>query len=89
MQIRQNRPIDKFMRFHFMCSSALCIVTYGVIKIYAVYTNICDLHLTRIHVICIINLTQKFVALRYHTYFERDYIFLCTSSIMYLTVHRF
>ena len=31
MRICQNRPLDKFMR-----SSTSCIVTYGVIKIYAV-----------------------------------------------------
>ena len=36
MQICQNRPLDKFMRFLFMHSSAFCIATYGVIKIYAV-----------------------------------------------------
>ena len=51
----QNEPLDKFMQFLFMCSSTLCIATYGAIKI-------CDLCLTRIiH----INLTQKFVALGY------------------------
>ena len=31
-----NGPLDKFMRFLFVHSSTLCIVTYGVIKIYAV-----------------------------------------------------
>ena len=33
-------PLDKFMRFLFMRSSALhvCIVTYGMIKIYATCT---------------------------------------------------
>ena len=36
MQICQNGPLDKFMRFLFMYSSALCIVTYGAIKIYVV-----------------------------------------------------
>ena len=41
MQMCQNGPLDKFMRFLFMRflfmhSSALCIVTYGAIKIYAV-----------------------------------------------------
>ena len=36
MRIRQNGPLDKFMRFLFMRSSTLCIVTYGAIKIYAV-----------------------------------------------------
>ena len=36
MQICQNGPLDKFMRFLFMRSSTLCIVTYGAIKIYAV-----------------------------------------------------
>ena len=35
MQICQNGPIDKFMQFLFMHSSALCIVTYGAIEIYA------------------------------------------------------
>ena len=34
MRICKNGPLDKFMRFLFMPSSALCIVTYGVIKIY-------------------------------------------------------
>ena len=32
MRICQNGPLDKFMRFLFMRSSALCIVMYGVIK---------------------------------------------------------
>ena len=32
----KNGPLDKFMRFLFMHSSALCIVTYGAIKNYAV-----------------------------------------------------
>ena len=38
MRICQNGPLDKFMRFLFMHSSALSIVTvtYGAIKIYAV-----------------------------------------------------
>ena len=36
MQIHQNGPLDKFMQFLFMCSSTLCIVMYGAIKIYAV-----------------------------------------------------
>ena len=36
MQICQNGPLDKFMRLLFMRSSALCIVMYGTIKIYAV-----------------------------------------------------
>ena len=31
-----NWPFDKFIRFLFVHSSALCIVMYGVIKIYAV-----------------------------------------------------
>ena len=60
MRICQNRPLDKFMRFLFMRYSALYIVMYGAIKICG--TNLCDLHLTRIiH----INLMQKFVPLRY------------------------
>ena len=36
MRICQNWPLDKFMRFLYMRSSVLCIVTYGAIKIYAV-----------------------------------------------------
>ena len=36
MRICQNGPLDKSMRFLFMCSSALCIATYSAIKIYAV-----------------------------------------------------
>ena len=36
MQICQNGPIDKFMRFLFMRSSALCMVEYGMIIIYVV-----------------------------------------------------
>ena len=36
MRICQNGPFDKFMRFLFMRSSALRIVMYGAIKIYAV-----------------------------------------------------
>ena len=32
----KNGPLDKFMRFLFMRSSVLCIVTYGVIKIYVI-----------------------------------------------------
>ena len=32
MQICQNGPRDKFKQFLFMCSSALCIVMYGVKK---------------------------------------------------------
>ena len=36
MRIRQNGPLDKFMRFLFMRSSIQCIVTYGAIKIYVV-----------------------------------------------------
>ena len=36
MRISQNRPLVKLMQILFMQSSALCIVTYGVIKIYAV-----------------------------------------------------
>ena len=43
IRICQNGPLDKFMRFLFMCSSALCIVMYmhGVIKIY-VGMDLCD-----------------------------------------------
>ena len=33
MRICQNGPLDKFMHFLFMCSSVLCIETYGTIKI--------------------------------------------------------
>ena len=47
MRIHQNRPLDKFMRFLFMLSSALCIVTYGTIKNLC-GTNLCDQRLTRI-----------------------------------------
>ena len=36
MRICQNGPLDKFMCFLFMGSSVLCIVTNGMIKIYAV-----------------------------------------------------
>ena len=36
IRIRQNGPLEKFMRFLFMRSSVQCIVTYGPIKIYAV-----------------------------------------------------
>ena len=36
MQIHQNGPLKKFMRFLFMCFSTSCIVMYGAIKIYAV-----------------------------------------------------
>ena len=32
MRICQNWPLDKFMGFLFMRSSALCIVMYGMIK---------------------------------------------------------
>ena len=38
MQICQNGPLDKFMQFLFMHSSALCIIMYGTIKIYATCT---------------------------------------------------
>ena len=31
MRVCQNGPLDKFMQFLFMRSSALCIVTYGTI----------------------------------------------------------
>ena len=47
MQICQNGPLDKFMRFLLTRSSALCTVMCGAIKIYAVH----DQRLTRI--ICI------------------------------------
>ena len=30
------KPLDKFMQFLFMGFSALCIITYGMIKIYAI-----------------------------------------------------
>ena len=40
MRIRQNGPLDKFMQFLFVRSSALCIVTYGAIKIYAVQIDV-------------------------------------------------
>ena len=33
LQTCQNGPLDKFMPFLFMCSSALGIVMYGAIKI--------------------------------------------------------
>ena len=36
VRVRQSRPLDKFMQFLFMRSSALSIVAYGTIKIYAV-----------------------------------------------------
>ena len=36
MQIRQNWPLDKFMRFLFMHSSVQRIAMYGTVKIYAV-----------------------------------------------------
>ena len=44
MQIRQNGPLDKFMR-----SSVLCIIKYGVIKI-MMYKKfyLCDQRLTHI-----------------------------------------
>ena len=38
------RPLDNFMR-----SSSLYIETYGAIKIYVVYTNLCDRCLTCIN----------------------------------------
>ena len=47
MRIRQNRPLDKFMRFLFMNSNIQCIVTYTRDK-YLCSTNLCDRHLTRI-----------------------------------------
>ena len=34
MQIHQKDPLDKFVPFLFMHSSALCILAYGAIKIY-------------------------------------------------------
>ena len=46
MQIRQNRPSKKFMRFLFMCFTVLCIVMYGMIKICG--TNLWEQYLTRI-----------------------------------------
>ena len=36
MQICQNGPLDKYIRFLFMRSSTSCRVTYGTIKIYVV-----------------------------------------------------
>ena len=36
MRICQNGPLDNFMQFVFVRSSASCIVMYGAIKIYAV-----------------------------------------------------
>ena len=36
MRICQNGPFDKFMQFLFMRSIALCTITYGAIKIFAV-----------------------------------------------------
>ena len=36
MLICWNRPLDKFMQFSFVRSSTLCIVMYGMIKIYVV-----------------------------------------------------
>ena len=36
MRIRQNGPLDKFMRFLFMRSGVQCIVMYGAIKVYVV-----------------------------------------------------
>ena len=36
MRICQDGPLDKFMRILFMRSSTLCVVMYGVIKIYGV-----------------------------------------------------
>ena len=57
-KFKQIGPLDKFMRFLFMRSSALCIVTYVAIKIYVVQ-NLCDQRLTHI------NLMQKFVPLGY------------------------
>ena len=36
MRICQNGLLDKFVQVLFMHSSILCIVTYGMIKIYAV-----------------------------------------------------
>ena len=61
MRICQNRPPDKFMQFLFLLCSVLCIVIYGAINLYS--TNLCDRRLTRI--ICIKNVTHKFVALWY------------------------
>ena len=63
MQICQNRPLDEFMQYSFMCSSALCIVTWHNKSLCS--TNLCDLCLT--HIIRInINLVLKLVALRYY-----------------------
>ena len=36
MQIRQNGPLDKFMRFLCMCSRVQCIIMHDAIKIYVV-----------------------------------------------------
>ena len=36
MRICHNWPVDKFIQFLFVRSSALCIVMYGMIKINAV-----------------------------------------------------
>ena len=57
------------MRFLFMHSSILCIVAYATKKIYA-YTSLCDLYLT--HIIHIVNLAHKFVALRYNRVLRDD-----------------
>ena len=48
MQICQNGPLDKLMQFLFtcMCSSALCIVTWGDKTLCG--TILCDLRLIRI-----------------------------------------
>ena len=47
MRICQNGPLDKFFIYAFL-ASALCIVMYGAIKIYAV-----QIYATRAHIICI------------------------------------
>ena len=60
----KNGPLGKFMRFLFMHSSALCIVTYGAIKKLC-GTNLCDLHLTCI--ICINKSHAEICRLRYYS----------------------
>ena len=63
MQIHQNGPLDKFMRLLFMCSSTLCIVSYGAIKLCG--TNLCDLRLIHRNTY---DVTHKNVSLWYRVF---------------------
>ena len=48
MRICENGPLNKFMRFLFMRSSTLCIVTYSALEIYMGQIYAIDLCLTHI-----------------------------------------